>query len=636
MPRRFLKKTLRWTLLWAAVLAFASMAWAEPYLFNYHGSNADILDGKAVYDAAEFTHVWMSVDDDTVATDEHWNAKGKLTVLGGNYSFWNGTKDEDVAGTIRTFDLLPDFKVGDDFVSYFPADEEGEDIDFRGAADDGLNGKEVRWEFPSLPALNGKAKIPTFRSTARQLGSYVPYVELVKSGSDITGVRWRIVDPKNPAKALPLSVRSKVRIRVNDRSNNRHHIGDWKEFKANEAPKGMATFAAPLAEDKLRYVQVRLIVYEGDSQCQYRWSFSPRTQSDAGVADWGDLKEKPFKLKAGETRTIKLRMKENFTACFGWKSTIVHDETVLSAKGTGVEVISGVEWPHFELKGLKPGKTKLSVIYVDYIGEASPRYSSVPVDVWVTDEKGNVPVVPVSPNLPQTSSDVEAQLPEFTAVSADATPEQKKEAVENTAKEVLKDKLPASDLTADPETGAVTASESAVKEAGENVVQDDQEIAEVKPLPILKVSVHTKGNVVAVGFSLKGSDLFAKKASDVQLLKITGPGKGELLAYTSGSNADGHFTVLDDEGMIVSDIASEKFYVLTLFIRDGGKFDLDGEKNGSVADPAAILSLKAKDKDEGKSEDSKKTGSNGGCNAGFAGVGIALLSGAALLLRKKS
>lgn len=377
-----------------ALLAFASAVAAEPYLWAPHYSEADIVDGRAVYDVAEFAHVSMGVDDDDVtATEEHAKAKGTLTLVGGNYTFWNGTEEEEVAGTVKTFGLIPDgIEVGEKGLYYVPANGQGEDIVFQGAADTGLKGKEVRWEFPSLPALNGKARVPAFRSTAEQLTSYVPYVELVRSGSDITGVKWRLVDPKAPDKALPLAFDARVRIRVYD-PDKRVYGSVWHRFEANVVPEGTETLEASLPEAGLRYIQVALIASEGGEECHYRWTFSPRKQSDEGVADWGELKPQanPFKLKAGETRVVKLLLKEGFSASFGRKSIAVKDESLLSARGYGTETLEGKDWDRFELKGLKPGKTSVTIVYVDHTGKRHVRYNTLPIEVWVTDENGNVP-----------------------------------------------------------------------------------------------------------------------------------------------------------------------------------------------------------------------------------------------------
>ena len=112
-------------------------------------------------------------------------------------------------------------------------------------------------------------------------------------------------------------------------------------------------------------------------------------------------------------------------------------------------------------------------------------------------------------------------------------------------------------------------------------------------------------------------------------MKILGAENGELFTYASAitKDMDKKFTVMkdDDSGTIFTgDIDGYTMYRLALFIKDGGKFDLDGKKDGAVADPTVILGA-------------EKRAPSGGCNAGF-GVLALLLSLAALPLvykRKK-
>ena len=382
-----------WGLAAACVLAVCTAlpAWAEPYLWSSHQSNASIMDGKTVYDAARFHRVYLSVeDDDTLAEQKHKDAAGTLKLLGGQYSFHDGTALVDVAGTPREFALAEDeIELGEKGISYMLSDSKGDEIGFQKAADHGLGGVKAEWTFPALPELNGTGIIPNFRTTQQQLDSYVPYVELIKSGANVTGVRWRVVNLGNPAQPRPLDVKSRVRVRIWDR-NDRRVYSKWQDsVPANGSPQGEITLESPLAESELYLIRIRLDEWKGNHVYRYEWRFYSREQSDAGIADRGGLKEETITLKAGETRDVSLTLKEGYRAWYGG-SALIGDKTILSVddKDSG-----GKTAVTFTLKGLKPGKTTLALLYnkdegdnrMDYI------YNTIPVSVVVTDASGNVP-----------------------------------------------------------------------------------------------------------------------------------------------------------------------------------------------------------------------------------------------------
>ena len=92
---------------------------------------------------------------------------------------------------------------------------------------------------------------------------------------------------------------------------------------------------------------------------------------------------------------------------------------------------------------------------------------------------------------------------------------------------------------------------------------------------------------------------------------------------------DGRFTVLDGSGRVVDELQPRSRYVLTVFIGDGGKYDLDGEANGKVVDPLALLSLTGASEPEPQpGPDGKDSG--GGCNAGLGWLLLAAVVPAAL------
>lgn len=377
---------------WVLVTCLVLPASAAPYLWSLHQSRTDIVNERAVYDNTRFLKVLLTVDDeDTLAEQKHLDARGILTLLGGQYSFWNGTELVDVSETSQEFALAnDDFLLGKKGIYYLLRDSKGEEIKFENAADHGLKGVRAEWMFPTLPELNGSGTIPNFRSTQEQLKTYVPYVELVMDGTNVTGVRWRIAAPQNPFQTKPLDVATQVRVRVEDRNQKRVYHKWQSPIPANGRPEGSIALDVPLAQSELARILIDLEEERTDGTYRYLWVFNPRTQSDAGVADRDGLAE-PITLKAGETRDISLNLKAGYYYAWPISSPLIGDATILRAKDNAPERKTTAL--RFTLKGLKPGTTTLAFVYGkdegnerwDYI------YNITPIKVVVTDASGNVP-----------------------------------------------------------------------------------------------------------------------------------------------------------------------------------------------------------------------------------------------------
>ena len=146
-------------------------------------------------------------------------------------------------------------------------------------------------------------------------------------------------------------------------------------------------------------------------------------------------------------------------------------------------------------------------------------------------------------------------------------------------------------------------------------------------------------SVAAVGLELTGSELMSEQASLVNLLKVTGPNAGKPMRYVNRASefSDGCFTVLDAEGNIVEELGARGRYVLTLFIEDGGEFDLDGESNGRIVDPTALVSMKAGPVSPSTPDiafDPNGGGGGGGCDAGFGFLALLAVAPAVLYRRR--
>ena len=317
-------------------------------------------------------------DYDVVATEAYKNAKGTLTLTGGEYTF----RDESEISVsdpleVRAFDLKQTgITVGKKGIWYMMTDARGNEISFRGAADTGLNGKTVRWKFPEYPELNGQGKIPKFRSTARQLKDFVPYVELIRSAKGIAGVRWYFVKPGETANALKVPDALRVHVRVWDHTKVAFaYRNKWQDFKKGTIPQGTETFKTAIPEKDFCWVEVIFRVDDG----RHAWRFSPRPESDEGIADRDGLAG-PVTLKAGETRKVTVKMGEGFKLVPRAKKVLAGDGSILSA---GAEQTDGTVT--LSLKGLKPGRTTVRFIYYhDGKGDTHQRITT-PCEVVVTD-----------------------------------------------------------------------------------------------------------------------------------------------------------------------------------------------------------------------------------------------------------
>ncbi len=237
-------------LLGGSLICVASAS-AEFLLIPYHHSGAHLMDGKTVYDGRFFDFMEFELfDGDTPATQKHLDARGTFTIYGGRYTIEN--TDEVVNGTDKVFKLCaPWIEDGFDFLSYSLtldelADEE-DTIFFAGQAETGLPGKRFSWNFPSLGKAD-EGTVPVLRTTEEQYRSYLPYFELIRSGGKVTGLKWRMMNPKSSETSQPLNCKTKIRVTVNSTSWKRIAKSKTTLYQKGEAPSGELIFEAPVEE----------------------------------------------------------------------------------------------------------------------------------------------------------------------------------------------------------------------------------------------------------------------------------------------------------------------------------------------------------------------------------------------------
>ena len=200
--------------------------------------------------------------------------------------------------------------------------------------------------------------------------------------------------------------------------------------------------------------------------------------------------------------------------------------------------------------------------------------------------------------------------------------------IEELAKAISMDK---SLLTA-KEDGSVILRQDVVGGALESVKKENPGLyyESVMPVPLIKAACGSaeSGRIIAFGFTVSG-DNFGKadSARDIKVMKVLPDGRGVLFkAIGEEREIEDRSCALYKGGEIYSGpVMPEENYVLTLFIKDGGEFDLDGAENGSVIDPLVVL--------KAKEAPARESSSGGGCSAGFGGAALLAFAALPVLLR---
>lgn len=230
---------------------------------------------------------------------------------------------------------------------------------------------------------------------------------------------------------------------------------------------------------------------------------------------------------------------------------------------------------------------------------------------------------PVKTVIGNVSDDVKAEIkPELAVTEGDPAVAAKK----------IGGALAAEQLTRNKDGNTIVEPEVAVKAANKLGTLSSVTSKDVVALPVFTTPAidADKDKTIMISYQILGSDLKAKKPADVKVLKILGAEKGELFTYASAitKDMDKKFTVMkdDDSGTIFTgEIDGYTMYRLALFIKDGGKFDLDGKKDGAVADPAVILGAEKK----------ASGGSSSGCSTGLGALALLSLAALPLVYRRK-
>ena len=184
-------------------------------------------------------------------------------------------------------------------------------------------------------------------------------------------------------------------------------------------------------------------------------------------------------------------------------------------------------------------------------------------------------------------------------------------------------------------TGALAAGSTVVNGAVNDVIAKDPTVSKdiVYALPIVESKADKAGMLHAISFKVSG-DIFGEvTGAEIRVLKVFPDGTGELFTPISAPEeiADKTAALYDtNEAMVTGAIDKEADYILTIFVKDGESFDLDGNADGTVIDPVSIIKAAAAEPDQPDNTRSH----NGGCNTGAALPLLAAMA-AVLIIRKK-
>ena len=343
----------------------------------------------------------------------------------------------------------------------------------------------------------------------------------------------------------------------------------------------------------------------------------PKTPVMAGVTIDGSGTEKGTTLKF-------TRVKADLSAHLKISSmkTLVVDSgskvTISDLGGVEKIVLTGDfnKMPATNILTIKDG-TMAAEIPVDFSGADNfKEYKWDGRSLMVMGRDSGV-VEPVKPELPKdTPAEVTPVEAKIYAVAPDATDVDKNKVIRE-ASEMLEG-ISSGDLVVDA-SGAITVKAETVRNAASSLVAYNETITKVGPLPVFNAEV-AKAQTAAVAYKIKGKDLYATDPSKINVIKYLGSGEAARFVYAAAAAdfADESYTVmLHGTSTIADSIAADTEYDLVLFIKDGGRFDLD-KADAFVADPPAVV----------QTEKKASGGSSSGCNGGF---GALLLLGAAML-----
>lgn len=256
----------------------------DMYLWHRHASDASLINGKSDYSGAKFSNVFFSHESRSplIMTEaKHFTDTGRVTIPGGGYTL----VDAETGATLSTVTGDATMKlrfdseggIGDEYLEYWPIDDSGNLTAFAGT-ETALNGKTISWTFPAeLAELNGSGVIPNYKTTAQQLSSAVPYVEIVSKDGYITAVNYKIVTASDTSTAITPNHRTDFRFYFDRAEGKDVWANTYRPGWIRNTSSGTLTLDIPQPLSIVKRVRVRLRSYEdsADNPAVYQWNFYP-------------------------------------------------------------------------------------------------------------------------------------------------------------------------------------------------------------------------------------------------------------------------------------------------------------------------------------------------------------------------
>ncbi len=269
---------------------YTSSTQPKMYLWSHHASNAALVNGKASYNNAKFSDILFAVETENAALTEsrHFTGEGRITVPGGGYTLKDSNTGTVLSNVAQDTDMTFALKIytgatlGDSYLEYEAADTNGKYLEFADGAEANLPGKTLTWTFPAELNMNGSGTIKNFDTTAEQLVSGVPYVEVISEDGYITAVNYKIVTASDTSTAITPAYRTDFNFRIY-RTEKKFGMNDsYNVGTATNKASGTYTLDTPQPLSTMKRLRVRLTSYKDSSNpitCQ--WNFYPASADPA-------------------------------------------------------------------------------------------------------------------------------------------------------------------------------------------------------------------------------------------------------------------------------------------------------------------------------------------------------------------
>lgn len=261
----------------------ASASDDRTHLFMRHVTTSYLLDGRADYSGARapsFRYIYLDVEPLLNS-----QPKGTLTLNPKGEVLVDYYDNKDVYAGVKPFSKGKSFPLvrHDDNDSYCLVDDRDRHGEFYRGSETYFSRSDFSIDIGETQI---KGRFPMIQKTNSQMaGKHVPYVELIRNGSQATGVKWRFVDPADPATAVARQKRNDVsrirRIVVSGRDwNELHYDGLDLDIAEGDMIEGESAFGSPVGVSEIQRVRIDFLLGESDAadniETHYSWWFYPK------------------------------------------------------------------------------------------------------------------------------------------------------------------------------------------------------------------------------------------------------------------------------------------------------------------------------------------------------------------------